>query len=168
MSIGYLFSSRHQRLLKSQQVLKLSPLLLHHWRCHRWLIHLCIGSKPACGLQYTSKFYSLQPHNLHLSHFLGCLFSRTNCPQALHDWSTEVSGANSLAVYLSSAMEGCREEDLLAPANWISAGGVGYCCRQLVYGLSDTCNVKWLRLQAAIKLHRVSKTSTRFLIDCRT
>jgi len=27
-------------------------------------------------------------------------------------------------------MGGCREEDLLAPANWISAGGVGYCCRE--------------------------------------
>jgi len=79
MSIGYLFSSRHPWLLESQQVLKLSPLLLHHWRCHRWLIHLCRGSKPAYGSQYTSKFHSLEPHNLHLSRFLGCLCKRTNC-----------------------------------------------------------------------------------------
>ena len=103
MSIGYLFSSRHPWLLESQQVLKLSPLLLHHWRCHRWLIHLCRGSKPAYGSQYTSKFHSLKPHNLHLSLFLGYLCERTNCLQAPHNWSTEVSGANSLAVYLSSA-----------------------------------------------------------------
>jgi len=114
MSMGYLFSFRHQRLLESQQVLKLSQLLLHHWRCHRWLIHLCRGSKPAYDSQYTSKFHSLEPRNLNPSRFLGCLCRHTNCLQALHDWSTEVYGANSLAVNPSSPPGGRREEVLLA------------------------------------------------------
>jgi len=42
-------------------------------------------------------------------------------------------------------MEGCWEEDLLAPANWISAGGVGYCCRE-----PSSCGANILQYSPAV------------------